>query len=291
MHALTQQLPAEPPSRLRLLDSLGKSDLLRVYMVRDAPGVLEVPGQSRPRVGIHAGRPVRIACKREGDSHAGIFIHGDIDIIPSGVESRWEMKEPDQCLVLSVSSQFLGQVAESAGLDAAHIGIQNRFQMRNPQIEHIGWALKAEVEQGYPNGRLYMDSLATALAVEMLHNRRLRVENGSRANKKFSWRGLKQVLAYIEDNLSEDLTLQTIANEIDVSTSLLKEKFRLSVGIPLHQYVIQRRVERAAELLKDRKLAISQVALETGFAHQSHLAMHMRRVLGVLPNDLRNKEK
>jgi AraC family transcriptional regulator len=55
------------------------------------------------------------------------------------------------------------------------------------------------------------------------------------------------------------------------------------MGVPLHQYVIQRRVDRARILLSESELAISQVALQTGFAHQSHLARHMKRMLGYTP--------
>jgi len=44
---------------------------------------------------------------------------------------------------------------------------------------------------------------------------------------------------------------------------------------------------RAAALLRENKLSISQIALETGFSHQSHLALHMRRVLGVSPKALK----
>jgi AraC family transcriptional regulator len=50
---------------------------------------------------------------------------------------------------------------------------------------------------------------------------------------------------------------------------------------------VQRRVERAKTLLSESNLPISQIALETGFAHQSHLAHHMRRVLGISPKAVR----
>ena len=49
-----------------------------------------------------------------------------------------------------------------------------------------------------------------------------------------------------------------------------------------------RRVEHAKNLLGATELPISRIALEAGFAHQSHLARHMRRVLGVSPNALRD---
>ena len=52
--------------------------------------------------------------------------------------------------------------------------------------------------------------------------------------------------------------------------------------------LVIRRVEHAKSLLGDTELPISRIALEAGFAHQSHLARHMRRVLGVSPNALRD---
>jgi AraC family transcriptional regulator len=60
------------------------------------------------------------------------------------------------------------------------------------------------------------------------------------------------------------------------------------MGLPVHQYLIRQRVERAKGLLGEDKLSISEIALEAGFAHPSHLARHMRRVLGVSPKALRD---
>jgi AraC family transcriptional regulator len=58
------------------------------------------------------------------------------------------------------------------------------------------------------------------------------------------------------------------------------------MGQSVHAYVMERRVERARALLLEHRMSISEVALETGFAHQSHLARWMRRLLGVSPSDV-----
>ena len=98
---------------------------------------------------------------------------------------------------------------------------------------------------------------------------------------------LRQVLSYIEYNLARELSLKEIAGVAGVSVSHCNAAFRKAVGVPVHQYVIQRRVERAKTLLGERDLSISQIAIETGFSHQSHLAYHVRRLLGVSPLRLR----
>jgi len=59
--------------------------------------------------------------------------------------------------------------------------------------------------------------------------------------------------------------------------------FRRTVGVPPHQYVLRRRVERAKELLLTGRLGLSEVALAAGFSDQSHLTRVFRRAVGLTP--------
>lgn len=284
MNARLQPLPAPEPAA-----QTPRPDSMRVLIHTDEPGVLVAPARPNTLIAIHMGRPVRLLCKRAGSSHSGTAIHGDVDIIPSGIAAVWENKEKDTALICSLPPSLLQAAAEGLDLDPSRVEIRNRFQMRDTQIEHIGWALKAEMERGYPSGRLYVDSLAMALAARLLHG------HSSLAREPQSPRGalqghrLKRVLSFIEEHLSEDLSLDMIAAAAGVSAPHCKVLFRRALGVPVHQYVIGRRVERAAALLRESRLPISQIALDTGFAHQSHLARHMRRSLGITPGELRSR--
>src|SRR5260370_32955939 len=100
-------------------------------------------------------------------------------------------------------------------------------------------------------------------------------------------RRLKQTLAYIEDHLAEDVSLSQLASITGISASHFKTLFRESAGVPLHQYVIQRRIDRAKDLLMAGNLSIAEIALATGFSHQSHLARHMRRASGLSPRAMK----
>jgi AraC family transcriptional regulator len=262
------------------------ADKLAVRLLTDPPGVLEVPGTPNPFIVIHVGRSVYISCDRGGRRHRGLSVHGDIDIVPAGVPSRWEVNDADTALVVGVPAKLLQTAAEQSDREPSRVEIVNRFQTRDRQIEHIGWALKTEMETGYPNGDLYLDSLGTALSVHLL-NHHSPDSRGTKAIKGgMSGHRLKQVISYIEDNLGQDLSLKQVAHLAGMSVSHCKTVFRNSVGQSIHQYVIQRRVERAKSLLREGERSISEIALETGFAHQSHLAYHMRRVLGVSPRSI-----
>ena len=161
--------------------------------------------------------------------------------------------------------------------------------MRDPVIEHIGWTLKADIDSNLTGGRLLRDSLGVALAARLLqrHYRGslpMREVRGGLSHTK-----LERVIAHIEDNLASKLSLPQIAEIAGMSVSHLKTLFRNSTGVPVYEYVLRRRVERAQLLLRTQRFSIAEVAVATGFAHQSHLARHMHRILGYTPSSLRRR--
>ena len=246
-------------------------------------GRKEMEPQPYAIVCMHLGPSVEVSCIRGGRVRHGREVAGDLDIIPAHTPSAWEMKQSGTTLVMRVPDALLRSVAQDLDLNPAFIGVADRFQLRDPVIEHLGWALKAEIESGEATGPLFRESIGTALAARLLQRHNCRslpmreVQGGMSAAK------LKQIVTYIEDNLESELSLAEIASIASISVSHLKTLFRQSTGTPVHQYVLRRRVERAKALLRDPELSIAQIAFATGFAHQSHLARHMRRICGTTP--------
>lgn len=266
---------------------IGATENLRLSLVSDQPGMVEFRGSPRVVVSLHFGPSVVVDCRRAGERHRGTNIHGDLEIIPPDLGGVWELKTPDTALVIGIKLRVLERVVEEFGGDPAKLQVTNRFQARDPQIEHIGWALKAEMENGHPCGRLYTDSLATGLAARIVRSHSSLACPPRWSKAAMPARRLKAVLAFMEDNLGRDLGLREIADIAGLSASHFKVLFRKSVGLPPHQYLIRRRVERAAMQLRKGNMPIGQIALENGFCHQSHLALHTRRVFGVTPQELR----
>lgn len=255
---------------------------------RDAMGVLDVPGMDEVLVSVHVGLPAKMDCLRAGKQFSGTAVHGDIDIIPAQTPSRWEMHdEHDMALLLMLPQKLLCGIAEESGLNAPQLEIRNRFQSRDSELETLSWALKREMESGYPSGRLYMDGLALAIASRLITQHSSVAKARAERHEGLSGRRLKQVLAFIEDQIAEDLSLEQIAAVADMSASHVKTLFKNAMGVPVHQYVIQRRLERAKSLLMQDGMSMADIAAASGFAHQSHLARHMRRVLGIAPKAMK----
>lgn len=260
-------------------------------LIHDRPGLVQFSGSPAAVISIHVGPSVNVDCRRGGARHRGKNVHGDIEIIPPNMTGVWEIKGRDSAVVVGVGVPLLQRVVEELGADPVRFAVTNRFQVRDARIEHIAWALKAEMELGFPCGRLYIDSLASGLAAAVVQNHSSVSWLSKVPIQGMSARTLRDVLAYIEDNLGRDLSLREIAVVSGLSTSHFKSQFRKSMGLPAHQYVVRQRVERAATLLRAGRLSIGSVALETGFCHQSHLAKHMRRLLGVTPREIKKGQR
>lgn len=278
-----QDRTAEPAAS----ELVGSTEKLRLSLISDQPGRVEFAGSPRVIVSMHIGPSVLSDCRRDGERHSGTTVHGDLEIIPPNVAGVWDLKGRDTAMVIGIKTSLLRSIVEDAGEDPAKLRVRNRFQVRDSQIEHIGWALKAEMENGYPCGRLYRDSLATALAARIVQSHSSLARPARFAKAALPPQKLRLILAFIEDHLSRDISLSEIAQAAGLSVSHFKSLFRTAVGVPPHQYLIRRRVERAAYQLRRERTPIGQIALENGFCHQSHLAMHTRRVLGVTPQELR----
>jgi len=249
---------------------------VRVDVLKTTPGRVELGRTSEHRLKIHAGAPVRGQC----EAHSFLYRRGDIDIHPAGYHDVWEEFDANESIVLGLSPSLLQRAADDIGLDSARTGLEQRFQFQDPQIEHVAWALAAEHRSGAPNGGLYTECLGLALAVHLLGH----YKSSTALKRGLSRIQLRRVTAYIENNLEQDLSLAALAQVAHLSASHFKTLFKRSTGFAVHEYVIRRRVERAKQLLTRSELVASQVAASAGFAHQSHMARAMRRVLGVTPS-------
>ncbi len=98
---------------------------------------------------------------------------------------------------------------------------------------------------------------------------------------------MRRVLDYIDAHLTGELGLVELAAIAGLSPHHFVEAFKISIGTPPHRFVIERRVQRALELLRDDDRAVAEIALAVGFSSQSHLTASLRRVTGLTPGRFR----
>src|SRR3979409_1878484 len=130
---------------------------------------------------------------------------------------------------------------------------------------------------------MYAEALSTALAVRLL-----REYGAGRPKLKRRYGGLQRkklvrAVEYIQDQVDTNLTVSGIAQAVCMSPYHFMRLFKESTGQSPHQYVIEARVRKAKALLATGKLTIREAALYVGFADQSHLTRHFKRVFGIPP--------
>ena len=279
--------PQERDSEARYrYSTIGSTEYVRVGLLSYDPGPIEFGGAAFVGISIHVGRTVRLGCRRGDEWHRGSAIHGDVAITPPSWPGAWEMHGAGTGLIVCLGLPLVHNVIEECGGDPSCVEIRNRFHGRDLRVEHIGWALKAELDEGCPSGRLYLDSLAAALAVAVVQAHSSMTAPPVELGGTLSQKQLHEVLTFMDDHLDEDLHLNALAAVSGLGISRFKAGFRAATGVSAYQYLIRRRVEHAARLLQTSTLPISQVALASGFCHQSHLALHMRRLLGASPSQM-----
>jgi AraC family transcriptional regulator len=255
-----------------------------------APGLCDSPPHVDHRLSIHVGKPVVSICDEGRPKRRYVRTPGGINIVPAGARSRWVIESPMQQMLVRVPHESFALAAQDLGLDSARVQLDARHQVRDPRIEHIGHALLLESADANPNGRLFVDSLSIALSVRLISefSRRASITTPRRAS--LGPIQLSRVIEYIHAHLASPLSLAELAGVAGTSVSHFKAAFKQTFGTPVHRYVVERRIERAAHLLAAGE-PISSVAAEVGFAHASHMARWMTRLLRVTPSELKFRSR
>lgn len=255
-------------------------DGLAASRVWSTPGRYPGGGKSDHQMIIYLTPEVYSDCGCDGLRERRWGRAWEFDFVPAGVTGFWEDHAAMEMIALRLSPELLAETAEALGFPAPDLA--PRLGDRDAFVEHIGRALDAELEAPAPAGRLYADSLAVALSTRLLQN----FTSVPPSRQLLSKPQIRRLVEYVEANLEADLTLADLARATGLSVPHMTTLFRRTFGQTAHAYVMERRVCRARSLLLEGRSSIADVALATGFAHPSHMAHWMRRLLGLTPSAL-----
>lgn len=207
---------------------------------------------------------------------------GDISLFSAGAPRRIAIGATEQ-LVVTLTPEFVTQAAKRGAAPA----FDERYAVSDPQIVQIATALEAEALAGYPSGRVYGESMGIALTAHLVaHYSRHRTSAAAHTGG-MSPCALRRVLGYIDEHLAEDIRLHALAQVAGLSPHRFAHNFKRATGLPPHQFVIHRRVERAKPLLRDTEMSMATLTYTLGFAGPSRFAHLFRRETGLTPSRYR----
>jgi AraC family transcriptional regulator len=279
-------LPAAPVATSGPLGWSG----LRAEHFRDTPDFdLDLPGQTHHLLSLYLRPPERMGLWTEGLGWEEVPPPGSILVLPAGHARRAYWRGPTESVHVHLEPGFVSRVAaEALDLDPGRIALPAVGALSDPQIQSAILALDAELAGGAAGGRLLAESLANVVAVHLIRRLVPADRAALRPRGGLPQRKLRAALEYIEHHLDSDLSLDCIAAVAHLSPYHFARMFKTSTGLPPHQFVIARRVERAKRLLRDGgDLTLAQVAARSGFWDQGHFTRHFKRLVGVTPKRFR----
>lgn len=236
----------------------------------------------------------RIQCERGGHSVELDVAPGYVAVQPCHTPVRWSWHTRISFVLLALDPGFLRTIAHQAlGIDPPAVELLPGEREQDPAISSIAGVLSRELMDRQPGAHVYAESLAQILAVHLLRNY-ARVPAVTEASElpesgdTPASRPVARAMQCIQAHFAEDIGLADIARAARVSQYHLSRLFKQTTGVSPHQYLIGVRVDNARALLSAGagKRSLAEVAKAVGFADQSHLTRHMKRLLGVTPGEL-----
>ncbi len=214
--------------------------------------------------------------------------YGRISIFPDGA-SHWATWNQEMGItVFFLKTELVNDLAQDR-MTNGDVGMIPRSGVQDGGVYHLGMALKAELAAppDCQAGSVYQDTLINALVMRLVKHHSTAGIQGRDHPGGLSVSTLKLLIDYIDAYLDQNIRLADLAALAGYSQSYLCSMFKESMGIPLHQYIIQQRVKRAARLLRSSQMFLVDIAVCCGFYSHSHLTRNFKRVMGVTPKEYR----
>ena len=210
---------------------------------------------------------------------------GSVALVPAGSAALWRWEGSKDSLHIYLEPSLVARVgAESLELDPNRTMLPPLDGVNAPELLSAMLAVDAELTAGGVGGPPLVESLATILSIHLIRHTTGRYRQPAAPGDVLSHRKLRAVIECIMENLAGTPTLEQMAAVAHLSPYHFARQFKAATGMPPHQYLIARRVERAQHLLRGAdELGLAEVARRVGFADQSHFSFHFKRIVGVTP--------
>ena len=306
-------MPLDPLNLLETKPNISERSLqveqdLYLHYRHDLPGQLEAPGGFCDHLMTFflSDNKRQITHLDSYGEYDGQMKRGEFYLYPAQVSGFTNWQAIDKTLHLIIKPNLLREIAIKTGsLNPDRIELLPILKQRDPQIEQLAQLFLAEMgsdnfggeqrcwESSLSNHRLcsqlYLESLSNVLGVHLLRNYSVFEPIFREYAGGLSSYRLRQTIDYIQSNLDKKLSLKIMAEQVNMSRYYFATQFKQAMGVTPYQYVIKQRLAKAKELLRGKKRSLLEIALDCGFASQSHFNKVFRQYVGTTPRAYREQ--
>jgi AraC family transcriptional regulator len=207
----------------------------------------------------------------DGEASDKSGLEGETSIYDLRSEILLRFQDPIDILFMYMPRRSLIEIAEQEGATGVDFSIEAGKSFVDPVMAHLGGCLLPAIESPSQANGLFVEHLAMAVQTHFLARYVTRSRLPRPCRSGLTGRQLRIAKQAIYENLDGSRSLSSIAQECGLSPSHFARAFAISVGQPPHQWLLEQRVDLARQLLGESSLPIAEIAVQCGFADQSHL--------------------
>ena len=193
-------------------------------------------------------------------------------LLNPALDYLWLRKRTSQAscrvLLLTIAPKVINHL--SAG---DSVRLVQQIGVINENVRRTLLAILGEIESPGRGSKFYAETLVTLLVSQLIRcasnptgPQRMPYKKGGLPN----WR-LKRALELLEGDLREAPSMAELARHLQLHPTSVCRAFKQSTGLPPHQYLLSRRIERAKEMMRDRVRSLTEIALDCGFSDFSQV--------------------
>lgn len=279
-----QILPCKPSLNSHLTNDRGI--ILRQYSQLPPYELTEYYPQQHLVIIHQQPHQVRVKRKINGKKRDLTMMESDITLIPANNSHGASWHDELELIILIIDPNFVSQIAHE-WIDPDRIELLPHFARCDRFIYQVGVLLKNSLLT--TESSFYTESMITALSSHLIQHYSTKKPLFQDYAGGLSKSKLKRVQEYIGDRLTENISLQEMSSEIGLSRCYFAQMFKKSTGITPYQYVLQQRIEKSKQLLKQDVLPLVEIALICGFSSQSAFSRTFRKCVGTTPKTYRQQ--
>lgn len=249
------------------------------------PGEYPERIETRHTLGLWYGQPALGESNNGRGGYAPYARYpGTITFIPPQIFRVLRAHNAFEVVLCHLEPNFINDIEEE--LDQRPVEkFYLRRNVKEPVVRQLMTLLAMEASSGGQLGQLYADHLAHALVLRFLFLQT--ADKKPRQITSVLPRPLLQRVVERMHDLNANLDLKTLAAETGYSRAHFLRMFHAATGYTPHNYLLHLRLERARELMKDKRSSLIDVAALCGFSSHAHMSRIFRQFLGVSPSEFR----
>jgi AraC family transcriptional regulator len=246
---------------------------------------IQLPAAGGHLLSAHLRNPCQLTTRWNGTERRRQSLPGESIIMCANQENSWIGTGEIDELQIFLDPALLREAA--AEISDKTVGLVEGIGIRDPLLSVVAARLVDELSNPGSTCRLVGDAMAHALTAQLLSRHSNFCGATSLERIDMPAHKVRMAIDYIESRLSEDVSIDSIATAIKMSAFRFARGFKKATGTSPHQFLLDRRIEHAKDLLRSTGYKLADIAQCVGFANQSHFTSVFRRKCQMTPKSYR----